>query len=103
MTNELPWVTDKSIAELDPVTLDERILLRFAGDYGRFKIIYDNGSLYLVSETAGKLEMLPMNERTFMLKEVETFRIRMIEENGAVIAAAVMTSDGNEHRFHRIE
>ena len=61
--------------------------------------IADN--LFLGREGAGKLEMVPINERTFMLKDVDYFKIKIIEEQGLVSAAEGMWSDGRTQLFEK--
>lgn len=84
---QFAYVMDLAIADLRPAPIDEETLLSCAGDYGAFSIDYEGGLLFFSSEQAGKLRMIPLDEATFMLEDVPGFRIQMVRENGAVLAA----------------
>ncbi len=98
---QFAWTMDIAIADLRPVAIDEKTFLSYAGVYNPYEISYESGTLFLNATGAGKFEMIPISNNTFLLKEVRYLRIQMIKENGAVVAAKYILSDGRTQVFQK--
>jgi CubicO group peptidase (beta-lactamase class C family) len=95
------WAVDGAISGLRPVALDVETLRSFTGRYDPHEITYDNGTLFFDAAEAGRFELVPVKEDTFALKEVDYFRIQILKENGAVVAAKGIWSDGQSQVYQK--
>jgi CubicO group peptidase (beta-lactamase class C family) len=100
---QFAWIMENTIADLRPAILDEKILLSYAGSFDPLRVDYEDGGLFLYSKERGKLKMIPMNESTFMLEEIDHFRIQMVKEDGGVVGAKRIWSGGETEMFQKTQ
>ncbi len=79
----------------NPVTLEASALKKFAGSYGPRNVSFENGKLYYQRGTNPKYELFPFSDHEFMLKGLETFRIRFLSENNKVVALQGLYDSGH--------
>ncbi len=84
---------------LKPVRIDEETKASYAGDFTPFQINYENGGLFLSRQATGRLTMIPLDEDTFMIKEVDYFRVHMEKEKGQVVALKGIWRDGRTQAY----
>ncbi|WP_282161216.1 S41 family peptidase [Ulvibacterium marinum] len=80
----LKWAMEGIQSQMEPVTVDQKILKSYAGDYGPRKIHYKEGALYYQREGNTEYQLIPMSQNKFRIVEVPAFRIEMLKENGKV-------------------
>lgn len=79
----------------NPVTLDAKSLKSFAGNYGPRKVSFENGTLFYQRDGGTKYELYPYSKNEFMLKGLDTFRIRFLKEGNKVIALQGLYDNGH--------
>ncbi|MCW5520232.1 S41 family peptidase [Aureitalea sp. L0-47] len=89
---EWPMVALK--VQQNPVSLDTKTLKKYAGSYGPRNVMFENGKLYYQRGTNPKYELYPYSDNEFMLKGLETFRIRFLSENNKVVALQGLYDNG---------
>lgn len=80
----LQWALEGIRSQMEPVSVDQKILKSYAGDYGPRKIHYKEGTLYYQREGNTEYQLIPMSQNKFRIAEVPAFRIEMLKENGKV-------------------
>jgi len=96
------WAIDGARARLEPVTVDEAILKKYAGQYGERKITYDNGALFY-QRTGPKYRLIPLSENLFALEDLVYFRIEFTtDEKGNVAELIGLYDDGTMDPSRRI-
>ena len=65
--------------QVNDIDISSVQLKDYAGKYGDRKVFYENGVCIIREMGRQKFELTPMSEDTFMLKEIEFFRIRVWE------------------------
>lgn len=99
--NILVWASDGLKAKLEPVSLDENTLKKYVGVYGPRILTLEDGSLYYQREDRPKMELIPMKEDLFMVKEIDYFRLKIIIEDGKVIAVEGHYDNGTVDRHDK--
>ena len=83
-------------ATLNDVEIDAALLKKYEGEYGDRKIYLEDGRLYYQRSGRQKLELTPMSENTFMLSEIDYFRLRFESDgNGNIISITGLYDNGN--------
>lgn len=77
----LTWDYETLKALIEPATLDEALLKKYAGVYGPRTIIFENGVLYYQREGNPRYKMTAMTQDTFVFEDIEYFRIRVITDD----------------------
>jgi hypothetical protein len=95
------WGLDGMKAKINPVTISEPVMKKYAGVYGVRTISYENGGLYYQREGRPKFKMIPLNETTFMFDDLSYFRLKVILENGKAVALEGMYDNGTTDRNER--
>ncbi|WP_425236138.1 S41 family peptidase [Ulvibacterium sp.] len=80
----LQWALEGIQSQMEPVTLNQKTLKSYAGNYGPRKIHFKDGTLYYQREGNTEYPLIPMSQNKFRIAEVPAFRIEMLEENGKV-------------------
>jgi hypothetical protein len=88
------WPLAELKVKQNPVSLDEKTLKTFAGTYGPRNVMFENGKLYYQRGTNPKYELYPYSDCEFMLKGLETFRIRFLSEDNKVVALQGLYDNG---------
>lgn len=82
-------------AERNPITVDEKTLQTYVGEYGPRKVMFENGNLFYQREGRPKYKLIPMGDDTFALDGMDTFRVKFKRDSsGKVIEFVGMYSDG---------
>jgi retinol-binding protein 3 len=79
----------------NPVTLDSNTLKSFAGSYGPRMVTLENDKLFYQRGTRTKYELYPYSNNEFMLKGLDTFRIRFLSEGDQVLALEGLYDNGH--------
>jgi hypothetical protein len=93
---KITWAIDGARAQLEPVTLDEDLILKYIGSYGERKITYENGELFY-QRTGPKYRLVPLKDNLFALDGLDYFRIEMTtDKKGKVTALVGLYDDGRK-------
>jgi C-terminal processing protease CtpA/Prc len=90
----LQWAVDGLRAEKDPYPVDDEILKSYTGSFGPRNVNYRDGKLYYQREGNPEYLLTAISEDTFMMKEIPTFRIKIIKKDGRVTALQGLYNDG---------
>jgi retinol-binding protein 3 len=83
---------------LEPVIIEKTVLEYYIGTYGPGVISIENNTLHYQKGEGNKYELIPLNKNEFMLKELSSFRIRFIIENGQIAALEVNYDNGSSDK-----
>ncbi|HLT23660.1 MAG TPA: S41 family peptidase, partial [Ignavibacteria bacterium] len=72
-------------AVLNAPEISSDILSSYAGTYGERTIYFENGRLYYQRGKRQINEMTPMNEDTFMIKEIPFFRVKFDKDSSGKV------------------
>jgi len=98
--NRLIESLTSTLSDPDPSTVQ---LKKYAGNYGDRKIIYDNGRLFHQRLGREKFEMSPMSEDTFMLHELDLFRLKFdSDSSGNIVSLSVLFDNGETETISKI-
>jgi retinol-binding protein 3 len=92
------WILDGIKAKQTPVTVDEKTLKLYVGEYGPRKITLENGELFYQREGRPKMKMTPMKDDLFMFDDIDYFRVKFIKEGDKVVALEGNYDNGNTDR-----
>lgn len=96
------WMIGSYTALLYTPDIEENIMKSYSGTYNDRTITFENGKLYYQRNGRQKYEMIPMSDDTFMLKDLEHFRIKFIKDaSGNSIELNGLYDDGHEDRSKR--
>ncbi|MEM1337570.1 MAG: S41 family peptidase [Bacteroidota bacterium] len=88
------WPLAKLSLKTNPVTLDAKSLKAFAGVYGPRIVTFENGKLFYQRGNGTKYELYPYSANAFMLKGLDSFRIRFLAEADTIIALQGVYDNG---------
>lgn len=95
-TQNTDWLIESLSATLEDVNISPETCKKYAGVYGERKIYYENGKLYYQRSWRQKFEMTPMNEDTFMISDIDFFRIKFVSDaSGEITELIGLYSDGH--------
>lgn len=97
----LDWAKMGLKSKLEPVTVDEKTMKKYAGTYGPRTIFYEDGKLFYQRENRTKMQMIPITENLFGFNELEYFRLKVIVEDSKAIAVEGHYDNGNKDRNER--
>ncbi len=81
----IPWVKEHIQAEEHPVLIPERLLKKYAGDYGPRHVYLREGSLFYKRDERKEYMLKPLTQDTFFLVGYGIFRLRFVlDKNGNV-------------------
>ena len=92
------WAYDGLSARLNPVTIEEKTMKKYAGTYGPRTITLEDGTLYYQREDRPRMKMVPMSETVFGFDEIDYFRLEIIMENGKASAVVGHYDNGRTDR-----
>jgi retinol-binding protein 3 len=79
------WMIESLQAAMNAPAIDESVMKSYAGTYQDRTVTYEAGRLYYQRRGRQKYQMTPINENTFMFKDLEFFRLRFVKDsNGNV-------------------
>lgn len=88
------WPLAKLSLKTNPVTLDAKSLKAFAGTYGPRIVTFKNGKLFYQRGSGTKYELLPYSNNEFILKGLDSFRIRFLAEGNKITALQGLYENG---------
>ncbi len=88
------WPLAELSVKTNPVTLDAKTLKSFAGNYGPRIVTFENGALFYQRGSGTKFELFPFSDHEFMLKGLESFRIRFLSEGNKINALQGLYDSG---------
>ncbi|MDH4212249.1 MAG: S41 family peptidase [candidate division WOR-3 bacterium] len=74
--SRITWAIDDARAKIEPVTINEELMEKYAGEYGERKIIFENGELFY-RRTGPEYRLIPLKDNLFALEGLDYFRIEM--------------------------
>lgn len=90
------WLIESLAPQLNEVNVSTETLESYSGIYGERKVFYDNGKLMYQRGTRQKFELTPISEDTFMLKDIDFFRLKFLKDaSGKVTELIGMMDDGS--------
>lgn len=96
MKRKYTWMVESLTTTLNDVEIDAALLKKYEGEYGDRKIYLENGKLFYQRSGRQKFELTPMSENTFMLSEIDYFRVRFESDgNGNITSVTGLYDDGN--------
>ena len=94
----LEWALEGLSSMAVRLTTEEK--QAYAGMYGPFKIVFDQGYLFF-QFGPGKLRMTPINESYFLLENYDDFRIKINESEGNVTGIQLCHKNGEMEAYTR--
>ncbi|MBU1012770.1 MAG: linear amide C-N hydrolase [Bacteroidetes bacterium] len=95
------WYIELVNASSHPTKIDESVLKQYEGIYGERKLIFENGILFYQLGSGAKRELTPINDTTFRVKEIDYYRIGIIQNRDQVIAIEGIYMDGRNFRYDK--
>lgn len=93
---KLEWSVQSLEIEKNPVKLDEKSLKAFVGVYGPRVLTLENGTLFYQREDRPKYKLIPMGNDTFMLENLDYFRIKFVKDkSGKAVELIGMYDNGD--------
>jgi hypothetical protein len=92
------WAKEDVEARLEAVQVDPGILRSYLGTFGPRKITWADGSLQYQRENGPVYKMIPMSKGLFRFEEAKYFRLRILEEDGKVVAVEGLYDNGQKDR-----
>jgi hypothetical protein len=96
----IEWTLQDRNARLQPVTLSEAALRKFAGNYGPRKVTFEKGVLYY-QRTGPKYKLIPMTPTTFSVEGLDYFRVEFVSQGGKVTQLVGLYEDGRREPSDR--
>ncbi len=88
------WPLAELRIKTNPVTIDAKSLKAFTGSYGPRMISFENGKLFYQRGSGTKYELLPYSNNEFILKGLDSFRIRFLAEGNTIVALQGLYDNG---------
>lgn len=88
------WPLAELSLKTNPVTLDAKTLKSYAGMYGPRMVIFEKGKLFYQRGSGTKYELVPYNSNEFILRGLDSFRIRFLTEGNTVTALQGLYDNG---------
>ena len=88
------WPLAELRLKTNPVTLDVKTLKSFAGNYGPRMVTFENGTLFYQRGSGTKYELFPFSDHEFMLKGLDSFRIRFLAEGNEITTLQGLYDNG---------
>ena len=90
-------------AKLNPVKLTAELLAQYAGDYGDRLLTVKNGNLYYQRKGRGEPKpLLAIEKDTFQLPDADDFRLKVLSDNGKVVALQGLYISGYKDKSPRV-
>ena len=88
------WHLDTINAELNPVVVDKKLLASYQGKFGARNLTVKDGSLYYHRGNNKPRKLMALTEDTFMLPGVNDFKLRIVKQEGKVVALEGLYDNG---------
>lgn len=79
------WHYEAYNAELNPVTIEKKVLQSYTGTYGPRRLTLEGDSLFYQRKDGPKMKMIPVARDCFMFKEFDSFRLKILKKGDRVI------------------
>ena len=83
------------------MNLDANTLKSYAGNYGPRKVTFENGKLFYQRDNGTKYELVPYSDNEFILKGLDSFRIRFLAEGNTITALQGLYDNGTTDKNAR--
>jgi prefoldin subunit 5 len=97
------WEIDILKARQHPVTVAADTLKSYAGKYGQRSLLFEDGSLYFQRAGREKHKLIPVGQGLFLQEDVDDVKIKVVVENGRVVALNRLYPDGDSRVDKREE
>jgi hypothetical protein len=91
---EYEWILAGEKARKDPVRVDAKVLMGYAGVYGERKVTFENGELFY-QRTGPKYRLLPMTATLFALDGLDNFRVGFVVKDGKAVELVGVYDNGD--------
>lgn len=88
------WPLAELSLKTNPVSVDTKTLKAYAGIYGPRKVIFDKGKLFYQRGGGTKYELVPYSTNEFILKGLDSFRIRFLAEGNKITGLQGLYDNG---------
>lgn len=99
----LRWSLDGLEARLRAVPPSAQLRRSYVGSYGNLGVSLEDDRLYYEQPGRPKVELLPLSEDTFWIRERDSYRVKFVHEGGSVRALQVLSDDGRVALWERNE
>ena len=89
------WYLTNLNAKVEKYQIDSETLKAYAGKYGYRTLTFEDGHLYYQRKGNKKYKMSPINDHLFMIEDNDDFRIKVIVEQGKVVAIQGISDNGS--------
>jgi len=89
------WPLAELSLKTNPVTLDAKTLKSFAGNYGPRMVTFEDGTLFYQRGSGMKYELYPFSDHEFMLKGLDSFRIRFLTKGNKIATLQGLYDNGH--------
>lgn len=97
----IKWALDETKAKLEPITIGDDLMKKYAGQYGERKITYENDMLFY-QRTGPRYRMIPLKENLFAVEGLDYFRIEMtMDRKGNVVGLIGLYDEGRRDPSQR--
>ena len=97
------WAFDGVRAVYEPLSLPEKMLKAYAGNYGTRDIYFENGVLYYQYKKRTKRRMWAVREDYFIIENYDFFRVRFTKDKGKITGLDEIFTDGSISRNTRTD
>lgn len=102
LKNTYRWMIGSLEAVMNAPVIDEETLKSYAGIYEDRTVTYEGGKLYYQRRGRQKYQMTPMSEDTFMFKDIDYFRLKIVKDaDGKVTEVNGLYDNGDVDRSVR--
>jgi len=92
------WYLSALNSNVNPVDVKASVLKSYVGTYGPRVIQLDKNRLWYRRDKGTTYELIPLNQNEFLLKGMNSFRIKFITEEGKTVALEGNYSNGRKDR-----
>lgn len=96
------WAALAVVAGLRPPEVSRRMLVRIAGNYGDYSLVYNDGRLFLENGDKSRRPLKPLTPTIFAVGPDDKVRIQLIMNGRKIYGFDWLTPDGTVTRFERI-
>jgi hypothetical protein len=81
----LEWDLEMMQIRLEPVEVDKKLLMEYAGEYGARKVLFDGNNLSYSRDDRPARKLIALSEDTFMIEGVDNFKMKFMRgDNGKI-------------------
>ena len=95
------WDIESLIARLEPVTLKDKDPFSYAGKFPPYQIETVKGQIFFSTGKGKFFQMIPLNDTTFILRDVDYFRVQVKKTGRKITAIKGIWKTGKTKIFKR--